>query len=139
MAAADPLETYREGMAAWSRGDLDFTLVRTTEDFEFVTAQLFPGIRPVYEGRQGLRDFWQEFIVEPWSELEIEVERGELLEDGRVLVLLGFRGIGRGSGAEVNVKYVHLATFREGLLAKIVGFRTWADAIGAVEAEAEAR
>lgn len=137
MAEADPLETYREGMAAWSRGDLDWVLVRTTEDFEFHAAQLFPGIRPVYEGRQGLRDFWQEFIVEPWSELEIELERGEMLEDGRVLALLRFRGIGRGSGAEVTVPYVHLTTFRDGMLARVEGFRTWADAVAAAEASTE--
>ena len=135
MGAEQDLELYREGIAAWSRRDRDWVLARTTDDFEFHAAQLFPGIRAVYQGRKGLRDFWREFIEEPWSELEIVVERSELLDDGRVIAQVRFRGIGAGSGAEVTVDYVHVATFRDGLVARIDGYRDWDEAIAAVRSD----
>ena len=119
------LELYAEGIAAWSRGDRDWVIARATDDFEFHAAQLFPGIRPVYRGRAGLIDFWNTFIADPWSELNIEVERAELLDDGRVVALLTFRGIGKGSGAEVTVRYGHIASFREGKLARVDGYSDW--------------
>jgi ketosteroid isomerase-like protein len=125
------IELYREGIAAWSRADRDWVLARITEDFEFHAAQLFPGIREVYQGRQGLKDFWREFIEDPWSELEIGIERIEPLDDDRLIAELLFRGIGAGSGAEVTVRYVHLAEFREGQIARIDGFREWGDAVAA--------
>ena len=135
MGAEQDLELYREGIAAWSRGDRDWVLERATDDFEFHAAQMFPGIRPVYEGREGLKDFWREFIEEPWSELELEVERAELLPDGRVIAQLRFCGTGRGSGAEVTVRYVHVAEFREGELARVDGFREWHEALAAAGEE----
>jgi ketosteroid isomerase-like protein len=131
------LELYREGIAAWSRGDRDWVLARAADDFEFHAAQLFPGIRSLYEGRKGLRDFWREFIEEPWSELEIVIERSELLPDGRVVALLRFSGIGAGSGAEVNVGYAHVAEFRDGLLVRVDGYRTWDEAMAAVQSRPE--
>lgn len=130
MSEAD-LELYREGIEAWSRGDRDFVLERITDDFEFHAARLFPGIRPVYQGREGLIDFWETFIVEPWAELSITIDRSELLADGRMLALLTFRGIGKGSGAEVEVRYAHLARFREGLLERIDGYGDWDEALRA--------
>ena len=133
MGQEENVELYREGIAAWSRGDRDWVLARTTDDFEFHAAQLFPGIRPVYEGKQGLKDFWREFIAEPWSELEIEIERLETLDDGRLVADLRFRGIGAGSGAEVTVHYIHLAEIRDGQLARVDGFREWDQALAAAE------
>ena len=127
------VELYREGIAAWNRADRDWVLARITDDFSFHAAQLFPGIREVYEGRQGLRDFWREFIEEPWSELEIRIERIEPLEDGRLIAELAFRGIGAGSGAEVTVRYVHLVAFRDGQVARIDGFREWDEAVAAAD------
>jgi hypothetical protein len=35
------------------------------------------------------------------------------------------------------VPYVHLATFRDGMLARVEGYPTWADAVAAAEASTE--
>jgi hypothetical protein len=61
--------------------------------------------RPVVRGRDGLRAWIEQWYQEPWQEqLQMEVERMEELDDGRVLALLTMRASGRGSGARVETK-----------------------------------
>jgi ketosteroid isomerase-like protein len=119
------LELYREGIDAWNRRDLVAVLAQTAPDFEFHTAGLFPGLEPVYRGREGLVEFWNAFIEEPWALLHVEIDDLRELDDGRVLALLTFTGKGRESDVEVTVQYGHLCTFREGQVARIDGFADW--------------
>ena len=65
--AIENVERYREALDAWNRRDLVWILEQATPDFEFHTAQLFPGIEPLYRGRQGMVEFWTTFIEEPWA------------------------------------------------------------------------
>jgi ketosteroid isomerase-like protein len=121
-------EHYREAIAAWNRRDLVAVLEQTAPDFEFHTAQLFPGIEPVYRGREGLVDFWNAFIEEPWALLHVEIDDLTELDDGRVLALLTFTGKGRESGVEVTVQYAHLCTFRGRQVVRIDSFADWDEA-----------
>jgi ketosteroid isomerase-like protein len=122
------LERYREGIEAWNRRDLVAVLEHTAPDFEFHTAQLFPGIEPVYRGREGMVEFWNALIEEPWALLHVEIDDLIELEDGRVLALLTFTGKGRESGVEVTVQYAHLCTFRGDQVLRIDGFSDWDEA-----------
>jgi ketosteroid isomerase-like protein len=122
------LELYREGIDAWNRRDLVAVLEQTAPDFEFHTAGLFPGLKPVYKGREGLVEFWNAFIEEPWALLHVEIDDLRELDDGRVLALLTFTGKGKESDVEVTVQYGHLCTFREGHVARIDGFADWEEA-----------
>jgi ketosteroid isomerase-like protein len=122
------LELYREAIEAWNRRDLVAVLEQTASDFEFHTAQLFPGIKPVYEGREGMVEFWNAFVEEPWALLHVEIDDLIELDDDRVLALLTFTGKGRESGVEVTVQYAHLCTFRDGQVQRIDGFADWAEA-----------
>jgi ketosteroid isomerase-like protein len=119
------LELYREGIDAWNRRDLVAVLEQTAPDFEFHTAGLFPGLEPVYRGREGLVEFWNAFIEAPWALLHVEIDDLRELDDGRVLALLTFTGKGRESDVEVTVQYGHLCTFRDGQVARIDGFADW--------------
>jgi ketosteroid isomerase-like protein len=124
----DLLERYREGIDAWNRRDLVWILEQTAEDFEFHTAQLFPGIDPVYRGREGMVEFWTTFIEEPWALLHIGIEELQPVGDDRVLALLTFTGTGRDSGVEVTIRYAHLCTFRGDSVARIDGYADWDEA-----------
>jgi ketosteroid isomerase-like protein len=128
MSPDDNVERYREALEAWNRRDLVWILEQAAPDFEFHTAQLFPGTEPVYRGREGMVEFWTSFIEEPWALLRIDIE--EILPAGpdRVLALLTFTGIERGSGTEVTLKYAHLATFRGEEVTRIDAFADWEDA-----------
>jgi ketosteroid isomerase-like protein len=122
------LELYREAIDAWNRRDLVTVLERTAADFEFHTAGLFPGLEPVYRGREGLVEFWNAFIEEPWALLHVEIDDLRELDDGRVLALLTFTGKGRESDVEVTVQYGHLCTFEDGKVTRIDAFADWNEA-----------
>jgi ketosteroid isomerase-like protein len=125
---AGNLELYREGIDAWNRRDLVAVLEQAAPDFEFHTAGLFPGLEPVYRGREGLVEFWNAFIEEPWALLHVEIDDIRELDDGRVLALLTFTGKGKESDVEVTIQYGHLCTFRDRQVARIDGFADWDEA-----------
>jgi ketosteroid isomerase-like protein len=124
----DNLERYRTAIDAWNRRDLVAVLEQTAPEFEFHTAQLFPGIEPVYRGREGMVEFWNAFIEEPWALLHVEIDDLTELADGRVLALLTFTGKGRESGEEVTIQYAHLCTFKDDQVVRIDSFSDWDEA-----------
>ncbi len=88
------VERYREALEAWNRRDLVSILELASPDLEFHTAQLFPGIKPIYRGRDGLVEFWTTFIEEPWALFRLDIDELHAAEDDRVLALLTFTGTG---------------------------------------------
>jgi ketosteroid isomerase-like protein len=128
------VDTWLALADAYNRGDLDSILERTAPDFEFHTAQLFTDTDAIYRGREGFRDFFETF-QSAWQDISVSVERVEDCGDDEVLALFTFQGKGRGSGAEVTVKYAHLAKLRDGLFVRIRGFADWEEAIEAAGLE----
>ena len=122
------VERYREALDAWNRRDLVWILEQASPQLEFHTAQLFPGIEPVYRGREGMVEFWTSFIEEPWALLRFEIESIEPVGSDRVLALLTFHGTERGSGEEVSLPYAHLATFDGDEVTRIDAFADFDEA-----------
>jgi ketosteroid isomerase-like protein len=127
-AAEENVQRYREALEAWNRRDLVWILEQATPDFEFHTAQLFPGIEPLYRGREGMVEFWTTFIEEPWALFRLDVQELVPAGDDRVLALLTFTGTERDSGEQVSTPYAHLATFRGGDVARIDAYADWDEA-----------
>lgn len=125
---SDHVERYREALDAWNRRDLVWILEQAASDFEFHTAQLFPGIDRLYEGRDGMVEFWTSFIEEPWALFSLDVESIEAVDDERVLALITFTGTERESGQEVSLPYAHLARFRGDEVVRIDAFADWESA-----------
>lgn len=123
-------ELAREAGEAFNRGDLDWLLAHAAPDWEWHTAELFPGTDAVYRGHEGVIRFWTTFR-EPWERIRVEVERVEELPGDRVLVLHTFYGWGKGSGAPVKLEYGNIYTFRDGLAARQVGYGDWDSALDA--------
>ena len=124
------VELLDEFVAAFNRGDLDWLLEHLAPDWEYRTAQLFPGMEPVYRGREGATRFLKN-LWEPWESITIEVERIVDLGD-RVLELNTFYGKGDKSGIEVTQKYTNIFSFRDGLIAGAVGYgNDWDSAVEA--------
>ena len=122
---SDHVEHYRDALDAWNRRDLVWILEQAAPDFEFHTAQLFPGIESTYNGREGMVEFWTTFIEEPWALFEIEIESLDAADEDRVLALLTFNGTDRESGEQVSRRYAHLATFRGDEVVRIDAFADW--------------
>ena len=125
---SDNLERYREALDAWNRRDLVWILEQASPDLEFHTAQLFPGLEPVYRGREGMVEFWTTFIEEPWALFRLDVESLEPVGEDQVLALICFHGTERDSGEQVDLKYAHLATFDGELVSRIDAFTDWDEA-----------
>ena len=126
--ASDNLELYREALEAWNRRDLVSILEQASPELEFRTAQLFPGVEPMYRGREGMVEFWTTFIEEPWALFRLDVESLEPAGDDRVLALITFHGTERDSGEQVTLSYAHLATFEGELVSRIDAFTDWDEA-----------
>ena len=131
--STDLVDRYRDTLEAWNRRDLVWILEQAAPTFEFHTAQLFPGVNPVYRGREGMVDFWTTFIEEPWALFHLEVDSLESVGDDRVLALLTFTGTSR-EGEEVSLPYAHLVTFAGDEITRIDAFSDWDDARRAADA-----
>jgi ketosteroid isomerase-like protein len=128
VSATPNVDRYREALDAWNRRDLVWILEQAAPDLEFNTAQIFPGIEPVYHGREGMVDFWTTFIEEPWALFRLEVESLDAVDEQRVLALITFHGTSRETGEEITTAYAHLATFRGEEVARIDAFADWDEA-----------
>ena len=122
------VERYREALEAWNRRDLVWILEQAAPDLEFNTAQIFPGLEPIYRGREGMVEFWTTFIEEPWALFRLEVAALDPAGEDRVLALITFHGTSRDSGEEVAIPYAHLATFRGEEVARIDAYADWDEA-----------
>ena len=115
---------------AFARDDLDGVLADMHRDIEWHQAQglahggLYRGLDEVranvFEPLD--RDWWEEFVVTP----------EEFIDAGQDVVVLGrYRGVARGTGKALDVPFVHVWTFADGLA---VRFRQFLDTAGWVEA-----
>jgi ketosteroid isomerase-like protein len=95
----DPLETLREGYAAFNRDDTSWTALHATEDVEWGTRGLFPGMEDVYRGREGVTE-WMRIVRAEWEDFQVSLV--EIIEqrDDALAVVERIWGRGRESGAE---------------------------------------
>ena len=115
---------------AFARGDTDAVVADMHDDIEWHQAQglahggVYHGIdevrRSVFDPLD--RDWWDEFVVTP----------DEYVDAGSDVVVLGrYRGTARESGKRLDVPFVHVWTFEDGLA---VRFRQFLDTAGWIEA-----
>ena len=115
---------------AFARGDMDAVLADMHPDIEWHQARRtrprrhYRGIdevrREVFDPLD--RDWWDEFVVTP----------EQFLDAGADVVVLGrYRGVARGTAKSLDVPFVHVWTFEDGLVTR---FRQFLDTAGWVEA-----
>jgi ketosteroid isomerase-like protein len=103
------------------------------EDFEFTPAVTGVVEAATYRGRSGWERY-REDAAAAWSALSLELD--ELTPRGeRVLALGRLRGVGRGSGGEVDQSLAFVSTIGEGRITRIEGFRSRAEAMEALESD----
>jgi ketosteroid isomerase-like protein len=106
------IDLIRTGYEAWNRGDVEgvVSLLHPEIDWRGYTHIPESG---ALAGRAEVRA-WLERFLDAWEELEIELT--DVFDSGdRVVALVRFRGIGRGSGVEVEGGVDgHVWTVRDG-------------------------
>jgi ketosteroid isomerase-like protein len=123
------VELARAGYAAFNRGDIDGLLDLCVADVEW-----WDGAAPLdtsaVTGKDAVRAFF-ETVMEPWEEIRREPDEIIDLGGDRVLVLFTQSVRGKGSGIEVDAQAGDLLTFREGRLARWIGYSDRAEALQA--------
>jgi hypothetical protein len=125
------VDRYRRSVDAWNRGALDEWLEDITPEWEFVTAGVFPGVDPIYRGREGALKLW-DTMRGPWDNqgFHFEIERIEDLGE-TVLALSTIRARGQKSGVGVALKWAHVVTYRSGDQ-QTLNYANWEEALEAV-------
>ena len=125
---SENVEILRHAYEALNRGEIDTALSVLEPDAEWQEHSELPEAGS-YRGRDAIRTFLISFL-DSWAEFRQETE--ELIDAGeRVAVLLRTGAKGKGSGIEVEGRYAHLWTMRDG---KGVRVDAYADPTVALEA-----
>ena len=118
------LEAVRASVEAYRRGDYVAASAYLASDVIWEVGQELPA-----NGPAAVRELWKRWDSE-WDELETVAE--ELIDAGdHVVVVMHYRGRGRGSGVEVDDLQFEVHTFREGECVRKAEYPTRADALEA--------
>jgi uncharacterized protein len=128
--ARENVETLRNAYDALNRGELESALGVLEPGAEWCEHSDLPEA-DFYRGRDAIRSFLVGYL-DSWEEFHQETE--ELIDGGdRVAVLLHLVAKGKGSGIEVEARYAHLWTMREGKGARVDAYADRASAIEALQ------
>jgi ketosteroid isomerase-like protein len=125
------VETVRWGYELWSEGELETVMTRFSDDFEYVSSGVVPGLQPVYRGHEGWREFWRDFR-ETFDAMRIDPR--EIRDLGsHVIARLRFTAQAQ-EGLEVTREFTNVWTFTDdGLVRRIEAFDEWSEGLDAVE------
>ncbi|MGH2979962.1 MAG: nuclear transport factor 2 family protein [Solirubrobacterales bacterium] len=116
---SETLERLRRGYDAWNRRDWEelFSLLHPDMEWMPMEGTLLGG---PFRGHDQVREFL-ETLMDAWDEFRIELE--DLVErDDQVLAFVRVRSRARDSGIELDERWAHLWTARDGLAARLQVF-----------------
>lgn len=117
-----------EDAQATSRGaDPPHFFADAARDFEWIPAAEMPG-REIHVGTRGYRDFIRQWTedFESWS---FEVDKLVEAPDGRVVMLANQVGVGKSSGARVELYFAVVYEISDGLVRRARAFVDPEDAL----------
>jgi ketosteroid isomerase-like protein len=126
------VDLLRRSYEALNEGNVEVPLAALHADAVWRESAELPGA-DVVRSRSEIEAFLKEFL-ESWSSFHQEIEGIEVKGD-QVAVLLHMRGVGRGSGAEIDTRYGHVWTMRGGHGVSVDAYRDQLAALRALEAE----
>jgi ketosteroid isomerase-like protein len=128
--AGSDAQTVVASYEAVNRGDLPAAMEALREDAEWHESGALPE-PDVHLGRDAIARFLEDFLAQ-WESFHQEI--AEIREEGdRVAVFIHLTAVGRGSSAEVDARYAHLWTMRDGLGARVDAYYDRDEALAAIE------
>ena len=85
----------------------------------------------IYRGRDEIERMWIE-VLRDVPDFRIEFVQVVADSPATVVVEVEFRGMGKASGADIRTTVFQAASFRDGKVTRVQGFRTAAEALEAV-------
>jgi ketosteroid isomerase-like protein len=116
---SENVERLRRGYAAWNRRDWEelFEMIDPEMEWMPMDGTLLGG---PFRGHDEVRKFL-DILMDAWDEFRIEPE--DFIErDDKVLALVRVRTHARASGIELDERWAHLWTTREGLAVRLEVF-----------------
>jgi uncharacterized protein len=116
---SENVERLRRGYAAWNRRDWEelFSMIDPAMEWMPLDGTLLGG---PFRGHDEIRKFL-DILMDAWDEFRIEPEDFRERED-QVLALVRVRTRARASGIELDERWAHLWTTREGLAVRLEVF-----------------
>ncbi len=126
----DRLDLLREVYEHWGRGDWSPRFAFYADDFEWGWSPEFPGLAGVFCDTETPNPRLRTWLS-PWERWTCEAE--DYVEAGEdVVVLARYHGVGKGSGATVDVEGAHVWRIVDGRAVRLEIFATRASALAAV-------
>ena len=115
---------------AVNRGDIDAAMEALAEDAEWYESGVLPEPQ-VHRGRAAIAAFLTDFLAQ-WESFEQTI--GETREVGeKVAAFIHLTAVGRGSSIEVDARYAHVWTMRDGVGVRVDAYYEEANALRALE------
>jgi ketosteroid isomerase-like protein len=111
------VDVGRDLVEAVNRRDLDAFLALVRPDVEWDDSEGWPGIRGIYRGPDGVRDWWDRFL-EVWESVDVVVEEAREGPDGQVLLQVSGKFRGGASGVQTDVRAWELLWVVDGKVAR---------------------
>ena len=124
----------REAFERWNEKDFEAALAYVAEDVRWYPGGVFPDFGELYEGKDGVREFWALFL-DPWEWIAIEML--DLRDLGtEVVVRVRFRARSH-EGIDVDMTLGQRYGFQtDGLLAFFHGYASFDEALEAARRDA---
>jgi uncharacterized protein len=127
--SAPNVNAVRAVYEQWARGNFRAGVELYDPEATLVQRPEFPEAG-TYTGTAEIADYMRTFL-EAWDRVTIAAE--ELIEAGdRVIASVHQQGVGKGSGAEVDFRYFHVWTFRQGKVIRLEVVRNRDEALSEV-------
>jgi uncharacterized protein len=110
----------KDAYAALGRGDESAALAMLAPDCEWRESAELPGA-DVIRGREAIAEFLRVFL-ESWDRFEQTIE-DVVVEGGRIGLAIHLTAVGRASGVELDTRYAHVWTMRDGLGVRVDAYR----------------
>jgi ketosteroid isomerase-like protein len=127
----DTIARLRASYAALNQGDITGTMEVLAEDATWVEHSELPEAGS-YRGRETIRGFLEQFL-ESWDRFEQDIEDVQT-GNGCVLLFIRLVARGKGSGIDVQSRYAHLWTMRDGVGVRVDAYYDREQALAALRA-----
>jgi ketosteroid isomerase-like protein len=110
----------RHAYTALGRGDESAALAMLAPDCEWRESAELPGADALC-GREAVAEFLRHFL-ESWERFDQTIEE-EVVRGDRIGLLIHLTAVGRSSGVELDTRYAHIWTMRDGLGVRVDAYR----------------
>jgi len=129
LAMSHETDVVRASYEAVNRGDVEAAMAALAPDAEWHESGVLPE-PDVHRGREAIAAFLTEFLAQ-WESFEQEIV--EVREAGdKVGVFIHLTATGRGSSAQVDARYAHLWTMRDGVGVRVDAYYERENALAAL-------